>query len=154
MVSPLTVAIAVGLLTLSSISLRASSQGEAMATARANARLALMLAIGDLQKTLGPDRAVTATSEILAPDPTTTVAKPNTSGVWESWWDFNPNAAPAYTTEKTSRFRRWLVASADPAAAMSRDFVTKGWDRAEKKPLNSSATSHLGPAVLPPRPPK
>ena len=98
-----------------------------MATARANARLAIMLAIGDLQKTLGPDRAVTATSEILALDSTTAIAKPNTAGVWESWWDFNPNAAPAYATEKTNRFRRWLVSSADPAAPLNRDFVTTPW---------------------------
>ncbi len=119
--------IAVGLLTLSSISLRSSGQGEAMATARANARLALMLAIGDLQKSLGPDRAVSATSEILASDPTAAVAKPNTAGVWESWWNFDPNASPAYTTEKTNRFRRWLVSSADPAAPTSRDFVTTAW---------------------------
>jgi hypothetical protein len=119
--------IAVGLLSLSSISLRASSQGEALATARANARLALMLALGDLQKTLGPDRAVTATSEILATDPTTAVAKPNTAGVWESWWDFNPNASPSYTTEKTNRFRRWLVSSADLTAPESRNFVTTAW---------------------------
>ena len=118
--------IAVGLLTLSSISLRASSQENAMAEARSNARLALMLAIGDLQKSLGPDRAITAPSEILA-TPTTSVAKPNTTGVWESWWDFNPNGAPDYGSEKTSRFRRWLVASADMAAAGSRDFVTTGW---------------------------
>ena len=120
--------IAVGLLTLSSISLRSSSQAEAMATARANARLALMLALGDLQKSLGPDRAVTATSEILATS-TTPVAKPNTTGVWESWWDFNPNSstAPSYSTEKTSRFRRWLVSSADMTAPESRDFVTTPW---------------------------
>jgi hypothetical protein len=118
--------IAVGLLTLSSISLRASSQENAMAEARANARLALMLALGDLQKHLGPDRAITAPSEILA-TPSASIAKPNTTGVWESWWDFNPNATPGYASEKTSRFRRWLVSSADMEAAGSRDFVTTGW---------------------------
>ena len=118
--------IAVGLLTLSSISLRASSQENAMAEARANARLALMLALGDLQKHLGPDRAITAPSEILA-TPSASIAKPNTTGVWESWWDFNPNGAPDYGSEKTSSFRRWLVSSADMAAAGSRDFVTTAW---------------------------
>ena len=146
--------IAVGLLTLSSISLRASSQGEAMATARANARLALMLAIGDLQKNLGPDRAVTATSEILAAGPATPVAKPNTTGVWESWWDFNPNSspAPAYTTQKTNRFRRWLVSSADPAAPVSRDFVTTAWtgktvELVGNVSLGGSSTSPAAPAA-------
>ena len=116
--------IAVGLLSLSAVSLRSSSQGLAQAEAQANARLALMIAIGELQKTLGPDRAITATSEILAATP---VAKPNTTGVWESWWDFNPNSAPNYTAEKTNRFRRWLVSSADIAAPQSRDFVTTAW---------------------------
>lgn len=118
--------VAVGLLSLSSISLRSASQGSALAEARSNARLALMLAIGDLQKSLGPDRAVTATSEILA-TPASGVKKPNTTGVWESWWDFNPNAAPDYTSEKTSRFRRWLVSSAVMTAPEAKDFVTAAW---------------------------
>jgi hypothetical protein len=118
--------IAVGLLSLSAISLRNSSQGAAQAEAQANARLALMLAIGDLQKHAGPDRAITATSEILA-TPTTAAAKPNTTGVWESWWDFTPNSAPDYTAEKTSRFRRWLVSSADMEAPQSRNFVNTAW---------------------------
>ena len=118
--------IAVGLLSLSSISLRAAGQGEAMATAKANARLALMLAIGDLQKTLGPDRAVTATSEILG-TATAAPTKPNLTGVWESWWNFDPNASPSYTTEKASRFRRWLVSSADPTAVVNPDFIDKPW---------------------------
>ena len=120
--------IAVGLLSISAVTLRSSSQSMAQTEAQANARLALMLAIGDLQKYAGPDRAITATSEILA-TPSAVVAKPNTTGVWESWWDFNPNTSPApnYTTEKTNRFRRWLVSSADMAAAGSRDFVTTAW---------------------------
>ena len=51
---------AVGLLSLSAVSLRASTQGAAMSEARANARLALMLALGELQKELGPDQRISA----------------------------------------------------------------------------------------------
>ncbi len=114
--------VAIGMLTLSTVTLRATGQGEAMTAARSNARLGLMLAIGDLQKSLGPDKAITATSEIL----TTYPAKANTTGVWESW-DFNPLSAPGYSTEKTARFRRWLVSSADPAAPESLDFGVSPW---------------------------
>ena len=115
--------VAVGLLTLSSISLRASSQGEAMATAKNNARLALMLAIGELQKSVGPDQRITATSSIVAE----TVAKPNTAGSWESW-DIDVTAGtPGYATEKQNRFGRWLVSSADPNLTMNKDFVTTPW---------------------------
>jgi len=81
-----------------------------------------------LQKYAGPERAITASSGILASS-TTSVAKPNTTGVWESWWDFNPNSSPApdYSAEKTSRFRRWLVSSADATNLGSRDFVKSAW---------------------------
>jgi hypothetical protein len=95
-----------------------------MATARSNARLALMLALGDLQKSLGPDRAVSATSGMVS----ATVAKPNTTGAWQSWWDSNPNSGSLdYRGEKTKRFRRWLVSNADPAAVQAREFVTSNW---------------------------
>ncbi len=116
--------IAVGLLTLASISLRASTQGEAMATARSNARLALMLAIGDLQVSLGSDRAVSANSEIISATP----AKAHLAGAWESWWDFDPSAGSlSYDQEKTKRFRRWLVSAADPKTTEVREFVSTAW---------------------------
>jgi len=115
--------IALGLLTLSTITLRSASQGDAMATARNNARLALMLAIGDLQRTLGPDKAISAPSEILASAP----SKPRMAGAWESW-DFNPNATTVdYAGEKKSRFRRWLVSTPEPADAANRDFINSSW---------------------------
>lgn len=139
--------IAVGLLSLSAISLRSTAQGTARSEAQANARLALMIAIGELQKNLGPDRAITATSEILA-TPAAAVAKPNTTGVWESWWDFNPNAAPDYTAEKTNRFRRWLVSSSDLAAPQSRDFVTTAW-KATEKTIELVGNGSLGTNTVP-----
>lgn len=60
--------IAVGLLTLSSVSLRQSSSSLAAAEARQNARLALMLAIGQLQRHAGPDQRITATANIAGKD--------------------------------------------------------------------------------------
>ncbi|QJE97975.1 hypothetical protein [Luteolibacter luteus] len=56
--------LAVGLLTLSTVSLRASSQGEAMQVARSNARMALSLAIGQLQKSAGADQRITAPAAV------------------------------------------------------------------------------------------
>ncbi|MES2980854.1 MAG: hypothetical protein V4727_00960 [Verrucomicrobiota bacterium] len=55
-----------GMLSLSSVVLRSSSQDQAMATAQSNAKLALMIAIGDLQKAAGPDQRVTTTANIAA----------------------------------------------------------------------------------------
>src|SRR5690606_22783898 len=56
--------LAVGLMSLSAISLRASGRGEAMAEARANARLALIFALGELQQLAGPDQRTTAVADL------------------------------------------------------------------------------------------
>jgi hypothetical protein len=104
--------IAVGLLTLSSISLRSSSQGEAMATARANARMALMMAIGDLQKQLGPDQRISTTADQIATTANPTVsstpaAQRHWTGAYKAW------LSTETTRPTTPTFLQWLV-SGDP----------------------------------------
>lgn len=56
--------VAIGLLSLSSVVVRGANQSGAQEVAQANARLALVLAIGDLQKALGPDRRSSATADL------------------------------------------------------------------------------------------
>ncbi|MES2920333.1 MAG: hypothetical protein V4819_02235 [Verrucomicrobiota bacterium] len=135
--------IAVGLLTLSSISLRTSSQGSAMATARSNARLALMLAIGELQKTAGPDTRVTARADIL--DPKT--ASPRLTGVWKSW-DIKATSPPSpQDYEKTARdakFMGWLTSGADPVALGKVDYPSK----APTSPVTLWGEGSLGKPAL------
>lgn len=105
--------IAVGLLSLSSVSIRSASQAAELATARANARLALMLAIGDLQKLSGPDTRVTARADILDEN------HPPVTGVWKSWEGTDheqsgsaigrPISPGDYPAKKRDRFLGWLT---------------------------------------------
>ncbi len=57
--------IAVAVLTLAAVNVRSTRADFHMEEARANARLALMLAIGELQREMGPDQRISATAEIL-----------------------------------------------------------------------------------------
>jgi len=108
--------VGVGLLSLASVSLRASSQTTAMSTARANARMALMFAIGELQKNAGPDQRITARADV---DPSNT-ANPRLTGVWKSW-DIratNPPSPSDYEkTERDKKFVGWLASSVDGKAS-------------------------------------
>jgi len=70
----------IGLAGLSAIELRRSAREDHAARARAHARLALVTAIGQLQKALGPDQRVSASAEILGD----AVAQPHWTGVWKS----------------------------------------------------------------------
>jgi hypothetical protein len=127
--------IAVGLLSLSAVSLRGSSQTAAQSEARANARLALMLAIGELQKSMGPDQRVSASGAIVADS---TVKHPHWTGVWDSWraglpdpsaaspddesehstmaGAANSGMAPTYKSGREDHFRSWLVSLAPDEA--------------------------------------
>ncbi len=113
--------LAVGLLSLSSVSLRGASRQEAMAEARANARLALTLAIGELQKELGPDQRISASASILASeeDADGGVSR-GWVGVWNSWEGENrylssvhgpSDLVPDLSDHRRDSFRRWLVSS-------------------------------------------
>jgi len=121
--------IAVGMLSLSAITLRSSAQDRAQMQARTNARLALQIAIGELQRHAGADTRVTASADILDADGSNP-SNLAVTGVWKSWEGSDhevhpplpapPNPAiarpkaPDYTSKRVSeyaggRFLSWLV---------------------------------------------
>ena len=72
--------VVIATLSLSTVTLRSVDRDAAQAIARANARLALVVAIGELQKSAGPDRRITAAAEIQGEN----VANPQWTGVWNA----------------------------------------------------------------------
>ena len=119
----LLVLIALAMLSLSTISLRSSSSENAQIRADSNARMALMLAIAELQKNAGQDQRITADGSILG----TSTSSPYAVGVWESWSPGlskdTTGSAPDYDTPKTDRFLRWLV-SGEESELTQRNWVT------------------------------
>ncbi len=134
--------VAVGLLSLSVISIKSTSITSAEERARANARMALMMAIDRLQAQMGPDQRISANASILSDS---AVANPHWMGVWDSWragddggnsFDRYPDALsshstiflgrpgdpvpasmhPTYTTNREGHFREWLVSLDDDNA--------------------------------------
>ena len=81
----------IGLLGLSASSLRSASQHATRAEAQANARLALILAMGQLQQAAGPDQRVTTTADqwtIAGSDGSSSSAvseRRNWTGIYRAW---------------------------------------------------------------------
>lgn len=101
---------AVGMLSLATISLRTSSQGADAAIARANARMALIMAIGQLQKTAGADQRITAPANLVNDN------NPHgLTGVWESWRPDPAGTSPDdYEDRKTGdHFLGYLMSGTD-----------------------------------------
>ena len=123
----LLVMVAVSLLSLASITLRTGGQNSARSEAEANARLALMLALGELQLSLGPDQIITAPSGIFDDDPENTelagVKHRHLTGVWQAR---NETLAQTPDYSRTQSFRRWLVSNADETPLKQADFVRQG----------------------------
>ncbi|MFU8848900.1 MAG: hypothetical protein ACNA77_09330, partial [Opitutales bacterium] len=137
------VMIAVALYSMSNVATRTASLTKARTEAQANAKMALMQAIGELQKEMGPDQRISANAAIMDTNPATPevqgIQHPHWLGVWDSWIagpipdSVNPNypkneshhqtignqpdasMRPVYDNHKVSYFRRWLVSLKDPA---------------------------------------
>jgi hypothetical protein len=135
----------VGMLSLSAVGLRSASSGAAQAEARSNARLALLLAIGELQKEMGPDTRVSAEAALFDQRAETEtiegVEQPHWLASYNSWGNwlnatFTPSDGASrltiqdtYTPRRAPMFRRWLLSlpegmSGDVDAPLSLD----GWD--------------------------
>lgn len=123
--------LAVGMLSLSTVSLRSSGTDSAANRARANARMALMIAIGELQKEMGPDMRISAEAAIHDTNPATEkidgIAQPHWLAAYDSWGNFlngeyTPEGkstaevstiADTYVAKRAPMFRRWLVSLPD-----------------------------------------
>ncbi len=128
--------IAVGLLSLSTISIKSVGLSSAKERAQANARMALMMAIDRLQIEMGPDQRISANADILSRN--SNVANPHWLGVWDSWVagprgsaPVNPNYSSAFDSahqtigaqsgplmkptyaQKNRHFRGWLLSLND-----------------------------------------
>lgn len=120
-VMALLVMVALAMLSLSTIEIRESKNNLALAEARANARMALMLAIGELQKSIGPDQRITATANLLDPTSASGSASSTYSNqYWTGVWRSDDTKEPSdYDSRKTDLFENWLVSLRDPQDALN-----------------------------------
>ena len=106
--------LAVGLLGLSSVSLSTAGRETNIAEARSNARMALAMAIAQLQKSSGPDQRITTTADQLTDgagkgeETAAAKGRRHWTGVYKSW-DAAVEKRPA------PEFMAWLVSSPEPA---------------------------------------
>ncbi|MBC2600336.1 hypothetical protein [Puniceicoccus vermicola] len=99
-----------------------ATQQKSIAEARQYAYLALNIAIGDLQKSLGPDQRISATAGISDTDPYSDVpdgirADRNS---WTGVWEVTENSV---NQDAVSGFGKWLVSGFDRAHGYSMDDV-------------------------------
>lgn len=128
--------VSVGLLTLSTVAVRSGSLVSAQAEARANARLALIIAVGELQKQIGPDQRVTASAAILDSSPDSSgvdgVVHPYWTGCWESWGageeKFGNDELSDHRTVRNSRIRGGNTAAGmNPSYEEGREDHFRSW---------------------------
>jgi Tfp pilus assembly protein PilX len=102
----------VGLMSLSAITLRANASQDSSRVAKSNARLALNLALAQLQKTLGSDKAISAPATILKSAKSETPR--GLTAAWSSWALTSPTSVPSsYETEIDKKFLGYLTSDMD-----------------------------------------
>jgi len=109
----LLVILGLGLLGLSTITLRNSSQGAAAAIARSHARLALMMAIGELQKEMGPDSRISAPNDVGS---NLSGSQPHFTAVYDAWARKpGTESVPETPASRSPKFRGWLASGSNQA---------------------------------------
>lgn len=128
-VTALLVILVISLLSLSMGARRVSASERAAAEAKANARLSLLLALGSLQKQMGPDQRVSARADIAMENP----PNPMWTGVWR--------------TDMKDPSPVWLVSGdgVDPGTALN----DSNSARLHSPPPGSSTTSVASPVRVP-----
>lgn len=156
--------LAVGLLSLGAVTMRSSALGDARAVAKANARLALVLALNELQKEVGPDQRITAAAAVLAGDgggrdpgsaafdartTESSFAQSRWLGSWNAWTDWlnDTGIDRTYQRGRPRAFRRWLVSHPDPDLLADPTYAKRGPGSLATAVLVGSGT--LGPDADP-----
>ncbi|MGE9289525.1 MAG: hypothetical protein ACQKBT_00960, partial [Puniceicoccales bacterium] len=102
---------------ISSVELKTAATGMEQVQAEQNARLGLMIGLGELQKQLGPDQRISAPGGQRLTG-TSTSARKHWVGVYDSWLDSS-------ASRPVPNFRRWLV-SGEESVVEDSDAVGTG----------------------------
>lgn len=120
------VMVALAMLGLSTITLRDQRNLDAQEEARANARMALMIALGELQEQLGPDQRISAPSSILdaaeGSEKVDGLNNPDWLGVWRA----HPGGNLTYEDGRRNSFASWLVSM--PVESQFNHAINAGFD--------------------------
>ena len=142
--------LALGMLSLSVVELRQEGSREDMARAKANARIGLMLALGELQKELGPDQRISAPGSQTLPAGSASAGE-NWVGVYNAWPE-----DPAVEIRPAPTFRRWLISGAPTNVTNEASIGTTGADEniqlvkaAPVGPSGESAISAVSAGLVP-----
>jgi len=110
----------VSVLSLATVSIRQTNVDDEMMEAQANARMAMMIAIGELQESMGPDRRISARASTLGRDPRVGVSVAASSP--KAWWVGVAGTDPNFGLDATTAVSsgnpgaKWLISGLDPTA--------------------------------------